>query len=107
MIDRFLTRMASARTFAGKLWDLTRPYWSAQEWQTFRLWGFAFSAKECWIARTLLAVIVAANVLAVYISKLINSWNARFFNALQERNAEAFWSELGYWVVLVALFIVA
>ncbi len=107
MIDRFLTRMASARTFAGKLWDLTRPYWSAQERQTFSIWGFAFSAKECWIAHTLLAVIVAASVLAVYISKLINSWNARFFNALQDRNAEAFWSELYTWVFLVALLIIA
>ena len=107
MIDRFLTRMASARTFAGKLWDLTRPYWSAQEWQTFRIWGFTFSAKECWIARALLAVIVAANVLAVYISKLINSWNARFFNALQDRNAEAFWSELYTWVSWSPVLIVA
>ena len=40
-------------------------------------------------------------------SKLINSWNARFFNALQDRNADAFWYELQYWVVLVALFIIA
>ena len=36
MIDRFLTRIASARSFAGKLWDLTRPYWFAEERQTFR-----------------------------------------------------------------------
>jgi putative ATP-binding cassette transporter len=107
MIDRFLTRMASARTFAGKLWDLTRPYWSAREWQTVRLPGFSFRARECWIARALLAVIIAASVFSVYISKLINAWNARFFNALQERNAEVFWSELTTWVVLVALLIVA
>jgi len=63
--------------------------------------------KESWIARGLLAVIVGLSVLIVYMSKLINSWNARFFNALQEKNAEAFWAELLYWVVLVALFIVA
>ena len=35
-------------------------------------------------------------------SKLINAWNARFFNALQDKNADAFWYELQYWVVLVA-----
>jgi putative ATP-binding cassette transporter len=107
MIDRFLTRIASARTFAGKLWDLTRPYWFAQDRQTLRFRGFAFSIRECWIARALLAVVLAASVLIVYISKQINSWNARFFNALQDRNAEAFWSELYTWVFLVALFIVA
>jgi vitamin B12/bleomycin/antimicrobial peptide transport system ATP-binding/permease protein len=108
MIDRFLTRMASARSFAGKLWDLTRPYWFAEERQTFRLWGgVTFSAKECWIARVLLAVSIILSILIVYISKLINSWNARFFNALQDRNADAFWSELNTWIVLVGLFIVA
>jgi len=107
MIDRFLTRIASARGFAGKLWVLTRPYWFAEERQTFELWGTTFRVKECWIARGLLAVIVALSILVVYISKLINSWNARFFNALQDKNAEAFWYELYYWIVLVAFFIVA
>jgi putative ATP-binding cassette transporter len=107
MIDRFLTRIAGARGFAAKLWVLTRPYWFAEERQSIRLPGFSVSVKECWIARGLLATTVALSVLIVYISKLINSWNARFFNALQDRNADAFWSELGIWVVLVALFIVA
>jgi putative ATP-binding cassette transporter len=107
MIDRFLTRIAGARSFAGKLWVLTRPYWYAEERQRIAVWGVPFSVKECWIARGLLATTIALSVLIVYISKLINSWNARFFNALQDKNAEAFWSELGYWVVLVALFIIA
>jgi putative ATP-binding cassette transporter len=107
MIDRFLMRIAGARSFAGKLWVLTRPYWFAEERQRIGLWGFSVSVKECWIARGLLAVSIGLSVLIVYISKLINSWNARFFNALQEHNAEVFWSELGLWVVLVALFIVA
>jgi vitamin B12/bleomycin/antimicrobial peptide transport system ATP-binding/permease protein len=107
MIDRFLTRISSARTFAGKLWVLTRPYWFAEERQRFAFWGAAFTVKECWIARTLLAVTVALSILIVYMSKLINSWNARFFNALQDRNADVFWSELNYWIVLVAFLIVA
>jgi putative ATP-binding cassette transporter len=107
MIDRFLTRIAGARSFAGKLWVLTRPYWLAEQRQRIALWGFSVSLKESWIARSLLAATVALSVLIVYISKLINSWNARFFNAIQERNADAFWSELGTWAVLVALFIVA
>jgi putative ATP-binding cassette transporter len=107
MIDRFLTRITGARSFAGKLWVLTRPYWYAEDRQRIGVRGFSVSVKECWIARALLAASIILSVLAVYISKLINSWNARFFNALQERNAHVFWYELGYWVVLVALLIIA
>jgi vitamin B12/bleomycin/antimicrobial peptide transport system ATP-binding/permease protein len=107
MIDRFLVRIANARSFLSKLWVLAKPYWFAEERQAVGLWGRSVMVKESWIARGLLAVIVGLSVLIVYMSKLINSWNARFFNALQEKNAEAFWAELLYWVVLVALFIVA
>jgi putative ATP-binding cassette transporter len=107
MIDRFLVRIANARSFLAKLWVLARPYWFAEERQTVGLWGYSVVVKESWIARGLLAVIVGLSVLLVYMSKLINAWNARFFNALQDKNAEAFWYELQYWVVLVALFIVA
>ena len=86
---------------------LAKPYWFAEERQALSLWGRSVTVKESWIARGLLAVIVGLSVLIVYMSKLINAWNARFFNALQDKNAEAFWAELRYWVVLVALFIVA
>ena len=107
MIDRFLVRIANAHSFLSKLWVLARPYWFAEEQQTIAVWGRSVTIKESWIARGLLAVIVGLSVLIVYMSKLINAWNARFFNALQDKNAEAFWAELQYWVVLVALFIVA
>jgi putative ATP-binding cassette transporter len=107
MIDRFLVRIANAHSFLSKLWVLARPYWFAEQRQTIGLWGYSVVVKESWIARGLLAIIVALSILIVYMSKLINAWNARFFNALQDKNAEAFWYELQYWVVLVALFIVA
>jgi vitamin B12/bleomycin/antimicrobial peptide transport system ATP-binding/permease protein len=107
MIDRFLTRIANAHSFLSKLWVLAKPYWFSEERQSVRLFGRSVLVKEAWIARTLLAAIVTLSVLIVYMSKLINAWNARFFNALQDRNAEAFWYELKYWVVLVALLIVA
>ena len=107
MVDPFLTRMRDARGFASKLWSLTRPYWYAEERQNIRVFGLRLSVRESWIARTLLALIVGLSFLIVYASKLLNAWNARFFNALQEKNAEAFWAELIYWVVLVALFIIA
>ena len=50
--------------------------------------------SEAWIARGLLVLIIALSVLSVYMAKLFNDWNARFYNALQERNAEVFWPEL-------------
>jgi vitamin B12/bleomycin/antimicrobial peptide transport system ATP-binding/permease protein len=107
MIDRFLTRIANAHSFLSKLWVLSKPYWFADDRQTVALWGRTFSVSEAWIARSLLALIVGLSVAIVYMSKLINAWNARFFNALQDKNADAFWAELQYWVVLVAIFIVA
>lgn len=107
MIDRFLTRIANARGFGGKLWMLMRPYWFATDRQTLTLWGTSITVKESWIARTLLATIIGLSIIVVYISKEINSWNARFFNALQDKNVEAFYAELIYWCVLVFFFIVA
>ncbi len=107
MIDRFLTSFVNARTFMSRLWVLSRPYWFAGEHTSIGWLGYSVTVKESWIGRGLLALIVSLSVLIVYISKLINAWNARFFNALQEKNADAFWHELKYWVVIVAAFIVA
>lgn len=107
MIDRFLSGIANARTFLGKLWVLTRPYWFSEQRETISILGRSFVMKEAWIARGLLGLILGLSVLIVYISKLINDWNARFFNALQNRDAEAFRIELIYWVVLAVCFIVA
>jgi putative ATP-binding cassette transporter len=107
MVDPFLTRMRDARGFASKLWSLARPYWYAQERQELRVLGFRLVAREAWIARGLLLLIVGLSFFIVYLSKELNAWNARFFNALQEKNADAFWAELMHWVLLVALFIIA
>src|SRR5262245_31410762 len=107
MIDRFLTRIANARPFLSKLWVLSRPYWFAQERQRIALWGYSVMVKEAWIARALLLVIVTLSIFIVYMLKLLNTWNARFFNALQEKNVDAFWSELRYWLFLAIFYIIA
>jgi vitamin B12/bleomycin/antimicrobial peptide transport system ATP-binding/permease protein len=107
MIDRFLTRITNAHSFLAKLWVLARPYWFAQERQAIGLGRFTVSVKECWIARAVLLLVVLMSIFLVYMSKLINDWNARFYNALQEKNADTFWHELKYWVVVATLFIVA
>lgn len=69
-------RVAAARGFLAQLWKLTAPYW----------WS-----EERWIARGLLAVIIGMNIFLVWMSKQLNDWNRQFFDALQEKNAEAFW----------------
>ncbi len=105
MIDRFLVRIANAHSFLSKLWVLARPYWFAEQRQTIDLWGYSVVVKESWIARGLLAVIVGLSIFFVYMLKLLNAWNGRFINALQDRNADAFWTELKYWTVLAAFLI--
>jgi putative ATP-binding cassette transporter len=91
MKESVLSRVADARGFFTKLWKLCAPYW----------WS-----EERWFARGILALILLLNVGIVYILTLLNDWNARFFNALQDKNEAAFWSELKYWVVIVAIYIV-
>jgi putative ATP-binding cassette transporter len=106
MIDHFLTRIVGAQNFLSKLWAVAKPYWFASERQAISVWVYTINVRESWIAGTLLALIVALTVIIVYISKLLNAWNARFFNALQDKNLTAFWHELEYWIILVAIFIV-
>jgi putative ATP-binding cassette transporter len=100
-------RLVAAQDFLVKLWRLTRPYWYADTMTEVRVLGRTYSLTEAWIARGLLALVIGLSVFLVYLSKLFNDWNGRFFNALNDRNAEAFWLELKYWVLLVAVYIVA
>ena len=107
MIDRFLTRISNAHGFLAKLWVLARPYWFTQERSTIRILGLVLTVKEAWIGRAVLALIIALSVLLVYLSKLVNAWYARFYNALQEKNADVFWVELKFFAVVATLFIIA
>src|SRR5262245_57152475 len=106
MIDRFLTRIVDAHGFLAKLWVLARPYWFTQDRSTIRLGGLVFTVKEAWIGRCVLALNILLSVLLVYFSKLINTWYARFYNALQEKAADVFWVELRYFAVVAMLFII-
>jgi putative ATP-binding cassette transporter len=73
------------------IWRLTIPYFRSED----RLAG-----------RILLAAVVALELAGVWILVLVNQWNARFFNALQDRNWDAFISELGFFCILAAAYIV-
>lgn len=73
------------------IWRLAVPYFRSED----RLAG-----------RTLLVAIIAIELALVGIDVLINQWNNRFYNALQDRNWDAFVSEMLFFCVLVAAFIV-
>jgi vitamin B12/bleomycin/antimicrobial peptide transport system ATP-binding/permease protein len=53
----------------------------------------------------LLAAVIAIELSIVAITVLINQWNASFYNALQDRNWDAFVYQLGYFCMLAAAYI--
>ena len=100
-------RIAETRGFLGKVWRLAAPYWRAEEIGFDRIiLGVRIRIRERWIARGLLAVIIGMAVGMVYLSKLFNDWYGRFYDALQNKDAPAFWAEMRTWVVLVAIYLV-
>jgi vitamin B12/bleomycin/antimicrobial peptide transport system ATP-binding/permease protein len=73
------------------IWRLARPY---------------FFSEDRWAGRALLGAVIAIELSVVAINVMLNQWNNRFYNALQERNWDAFVSELGFFCILAATYIV-
>ena len=65
-----------------------------------------FRSEDRWPGRLLLAAVIAIELSIVAIMVLINEWNARFYNALQDRNWDAFVYQLGYFCVLATIYVV-
>ena len=65
-----------------------------------------FRSEDKWAGRALLAAVIAAELAIVGITVLLNQWNSRFYNALQERNWDTFVTEINYFCVLAAIFTV-
>ncbi len=78
-------------TTLGTIWGLAIPY---------------FRSEDRWPGRILLASVIGIELGLVAIDVLINQWNARFFNAIQDHNWDAFVGELLYFCMLAAIFIV-
>ncbi len=64
-----------------------------------------FRSDDKWAGRVLLAAVIALELGSVAITVLLNSWNNRFYNALQERNWENFVYEISYFTVLAMIYI--
>ena len=75
----------------GRAWRLIRPYWVSEE------------RASAWV---LLALVIAVDLAIVYLLVRLNQWNADFFNAIQDRDAGAFFRLLGFFSGLAALYIV-
>src|SRR5262249_2534475 len=56
--------------------------------------------------RLLLGAVIAIELMIVGINVMLNQWNNRFYNALQERNWDTFVYELGFFCVLATAYIV-
>ena len=64
-----------------------------------------FRSEDRWAGRGLLGAILAIELAQVGIAVLLNSWNARFYDALQLKNPSAFGAELLTFAALAAAFI--
>jgi len=83
--------------------------WQKSRLQIRRVWALSlpyFQSEEKWRARGLLAACVGLNLGMVYMMVLFNDWNRVFYDALQNRDAEVFWKQLGVFGVLATCFIV-
>ena len=65
-----------------------------------------FRSEDAWAGRVLLTAVIAIELSNVGIMVLINQWNARFYNALQDRNWDSFVRELLIFCALAAAYIV-
>ena len=83
-----MTRLLST---LATIWRLAIPY---------------FRSEDRWAGRGLLAAVVAIELAVVGVTVLINQWNARFYNALQDRNWDTFVRELIVFCVLAGAYVV-
>ena len=77
--------MNNIRSTLAIVWRIAVPY---------------FRSEDKWAGRGLLATVIAIELALVGIDVLINQWQNRFFNALQERNWDSFVREIGIFTIL-------
>ena len=79
------------RSFLRDLWRLTQPYWTSE---------------EKWVARGLLAAVIALDLGTVFVTVEINQWQASFFNSLEKKDQAEFMRLLGVFTALALSYIV-
>ena len=91
LFSRMSAKWQGFRQFSVRVWALSSPY---------------FKSEDKWKARGLLLAIVVLNLAAVYMLVLINDWNRTFYDALQNKDAAVFWTQLGRFSYLAFAFII-
>jgi putative ATP-binding cassette transporter len=78
------------RSTLAAVWRISAPY---------------FRSEDKWAGRGLLAAVIAIELAIVAINVLLNAWNNRFYNALQEKNWDGFVREIGIFSLLATCYI--
>ena len=71
-------------------WRIARPYWFSE---------------DRWVARGLLAAILAMSLVQVWINVRINTWRNDFYNTLQNYDESGFFYQLGLFAILAGAFV--
>ena len=82
--------MNNIRSTLATVWRIAAPY---------------FRSEDKLAGRLLLAAVISIELSLVLINVLLNQWNNRFYNALQEKNWEGFVTEIGIFSVLATFYI--
>jgi vitamin B12/bleomycin/antimicrobial peptide transport system ATP-binding/permease protein len=78
------------RSTLATVWRIAAPY---------------FRSEDRWAGRVLLAAVITIELSLVGINVLLNEWNNRFYNALQEKNWEVFVRQIGIFCLLATFYI--
>jgi len=78
------------RSTLATVWRIAAPY---------------FRSEDKWAGRALLAAVISIELSLVLINVLLNQWNNRFYNALQEKNWEGFVREIGIFCLLATFYV--
>jgi vitamin B12/bleomycin/antimicrobial peptide transport system ATP-binding/permease protein len=78
------------RSTLATVWRIAAPY---------------FRSEDKLAGRTLLAAVISIELALVGIDVLLNQWNNRFYNALQEKDWDGFVREIGFFSILAACYI--
>jgi len=78
------------RSTLATVWRIAAPY---------------FRSEDKVAGRSLLAAVIAIELSLVLINVLLNQWNNRFYNALQEKNWDGFVREIGIFSLLATFYI--
>ena len=82
--------MNNIRSTLAIVWRIAAPY---------------FRSEDKWAGRALLAAVISIELSLVGIDVLLNQWNNRFYNALQEKDWDGFVREIGIFSLLAACYI--